>query len=110
MRTEALNRFGLSHAVAQTESGHPEYFRERARDDQVGMILDHWNHAFVISTVGVMMVGLVNQDDCLAWRFHEQVAHFALWRNARRGIVRIANVDQAFAGGGEHLRQIVSEG
>ena len=56
-----------------------------------------------------MMIGLVNQNDRLAGRFHEQLAHLVLWSDARRGVVGIANVDQSCARLGEHLRHVVTE-
>src|SRR5437763_1284464 len=43
VRPHSLNGFRLSDAVTATQAGHSINFRESARDDQIGMILDQRN-------------------------------------------------------------------
>ena len=55
------------------------------------------------------MIGLVDKNH-RAWRsFCHQLANIAFRRDARRGIVGIADIDQAFLRRIEHLRNIVTE-
>src|SRR5438445_11958400 len=56
-----------------------------------------------------MMVSLIYKNHCLAWSFGNEVPQLILWRDAGRGIVRVADVNQTFICRREHLWQIVAE-
>ena len=61
------------------------------------MIFDQRDHTFVIRTVGVMEIRFVDQNHCVRRSFGDEIAQIVLWRDARRWIVRVADVNQTFA-------------
>src|SRR2546428_10892661 len=94
MRPHSLNHFPLSYAVTTTQASHPINLRKCPRYDQIWMILDQRNHAFVLGTVGVVIVSLVHENHRLPGSVGDELAHFFLRSDAGRGIVRVADVNQ----------------
>ena len=56
-----------------------------------------------------MEISFVHQNHRLTRRFCDEVAHFILWGNAGRGIVRIAHVNESFLRSIHHLWKIMTE-
>ena len=57
-----------------------------------------------------MKVRFVYENHCFAWSSPEEIAQLILGRDARRGIIRVADVNQTSPRGGKHFWKIMGEG
>ena len=73
------------------------------------MIFHQRDHAFVFGAVGVMEVGFVHQNHRVARSLLDETAQIAFRSDARRRIVRVADVNQTFLRGRSHFSQVVME-
>src|SRR4029079_9521760 len=105
----AFDCFLLGDTIAAAQSRHPVNLRERAGNNQVGVLFHERNDTLVIRAVCEVEVGFVYENHCFPRSLRDAIAALVLWRDSGSGVVRIANVNQASPRSRKHFRRIMGK-